>query len=310
MRGFIASNPLGLKQERVQVAVKRSLQKGTKGSDQGPQVLETNNFVVEPTIPGQVLNVVGDGLRSKGHHKAMSIVEDGAALDGGTRGGLKKGLKGVSNLKLQVRKQSVFKAPNLPLLSEWVNSLSCNVSVEKHSHVPVDSSSTQGDPPDTRSHTNNVHGIGLKVIWVISIWCRLGIWQPHLQCWDSSYSVRNGFNQMDAYSSNALAARVSYDEDILFGGILWTIWKTRNARLFSSDSSISDNVMERAMRLFDDTLRARLPERCNREGNQAAGLMARLAWRGTPEYHRYMDPPLDIRDILISDRANLHSVMA
>ncbi|KAK8522790.1 hypothetical protein V6N12_056485 [Hibiscus sabdariffa] len=44
-----------------------------------------------------------------------------------------------------------------------------------------------------------------------------------------------------------------------------------------------------------------------REGNQAADLMARLAWRGTPEYRRYMDPPLDIHDILISDRADLHS---
>ncbi|KAK8627394.1 hypothetical protein V6N13_135006 [Hibiscus sabdariffa] len=156
----------------------------------------------------KVLNVVGDGLRSKGHHKAMSIVEDGAALDGGTRGGLKKGLKGVSNLKLQVRKQSVFKAPNLPLLSEWVNSLSCNVSVEKHSHVPVDSSSTQGDPPDTRSHTNNVHGIGLKVIWVISIWCRLGIWQPHLQCWDraGSLAFRGHFRRVVRDSKPVLVA--------------------------------------------------------------------------------------------------------
>ncbi|KAL4280940.1 hypothetical protein GQ457_03G011290 [Hibiscus cannabinus] len=141
---------------------KKVTKKGIKGSDQGPQVIETTNFVIEPTIPGQVLNVVGEGLLSKGHNKAVSIVEDGTALDGGKRGGLKKGLKGVSNLKLQVRKQSAFKAPNLPLLSEWVNSLSCNVSVRKHSHVPVASSSTQGDPPDTISHTNNVHGNGLE----------------------------------------------------------------------------------------------------------------------------------------------------
>ncbi|KAK8993459.1 hypothetical protein V6N11_033554 [Hibiscus sabdariffa] len=35
--------------------------------------------------------------------------------------------------------------------------------------------------------------------------------------------------------------------------------------------------------------------------------MARLTWRGTPEYRRYIDPPLDIRDILISDRTDLHS---
>ncbi|KAK8604143.1 hypothetical protein V6N13_096602 [Hibiscus sabdariffa] len=142
---------------------KKGTKKGTKVTDQGPQVLEANIIDVEPTIPGQVPYVVGDGLRSKGHHKEVSIVEDGTALDGGKRGGLKKGLKGVSNLKLQVRKQSVFKAPNLPLLSEWVNLLSCNVSVGNHSHVPVDSSSPQGDPPDTRSHTNNVHGNGPKV---------------------------------------------------------------------------------------------------------------------------------------------------
>ncbi|KAK8537581.1 hypothetical protein V6N12_043738 [Hibiscus sabdariffa] len=44
------------------------------------------------------------------------------------------------------------------------------------------------------------------------------------------------------------------------------------------------------------------------EGNQAVDMMARLAWRGILEYRRYMDPPPDIRDILISNRTNLHYV--
>ncbi|KAK8476735.1 hypothetical protein V6N11_046098 [Hibiscus sabdariffa] len=46
-----------------------------------------------------------------------------------------------------------------------------------------------------------------------------------------------------------------------------------------------------------------------KEGNQAADMMARLAWRGISEYLRYMNPPSDIHDILISDMADLHSVM-
>ncbi|KAK8596171.1 hypothetical protein V6N12_064670 [Hibiscus sabdariffa] len=201
-------------------------------------------------------------------------------------------------------------------------------------------------------------------------------------------------------------AITAVDWDILFSCILWTLWRTRNARLFSSDSPISDNVMERAMRLLEVTLRARLPKHCNsfsnprqpvvyarwaappchwikvntdgarntgsglttcegvgrdsegytrvilemdcrdaykmlakgnprqlgssllpgllemrqrswdiqfhfirRERNQAADMMARLAWCGIPEYRHYMDPPSDICDILISDRADLHSVM-
>ncbi|KAK8602887.1 hypothetical protein V6N13_085089 [Hibiscus sabdariffa] len=85
---------------------------------------ETSNVVVESMVPGRTPLVIGDSLGSKGQHKAVTIVEDGIDLEGSKRAGIKKGSSGTAKLKLQVRKQSDFKAPNLPLLSEWITSLS------------------------------------------------------------------------------------------------------------------------------------------------------------------------------------------
>ncbi|KAL4334884.1 hypothetical protein GQ457_07G032640 [Hibiscus cannabinus] len=70
-------------------------------------------------------------------------------------------------------------------------------------------------------------------------------------------------------------------------------------------SSLLSSLLEMRQRSWDIQFHF-----IRKEGNQAANLMAQLAWRGTPEYCRYMDPPLVIRDILISDKVNLHSVMA
>ncbi|KAK8673075.1 hypothetical protein V6N13_111431 [Hibiscus sabdariffa] len=121
-------------------------------------VIEACNIVVEPSVPEQVPEVLGDGLRAKGQHKAISIMEECIMLDGGKRGSLKNRPKGVTNLKLLVRKQSYFKAPKLQFLSEWVNSFSYGGSVDKHTLDHVNSTSVQEDLPDTRTSMHVVHG--------------------------------------------------------------------------------------------------------------------------------------------------------
>ncbi|KAK8580281.1 hypothetical protein V6N12_070562 [Hibiscus sabdariffa] len=42
-----------------------------------------------------------------------------------------------------------------------------------------------------------------------------------------------------------------------------------------------------------------------REGNVPADIMAQLAWRGYPEYRRYMEPPLEVSDALQLDMESL-----
>ncbi|KAK8999847.1 hypothetical protein V6N11_065339 [Hibiscus sabdariffa] len=59
------------------------------------------------------------------------------------------------------RKQSAFKAPNLPLLSEWINSLPSGRSAVKQVPVVANSASAQADPPDSTASFHTVHGNGL-----------------------------------------------------------------------------------------------------------------------------------------------------
>ncbi|KAK8569142.1 hypothetical protein V6N12_007674 [Hibiscus sabdariffa] len=41
----------------------------------------------------------------------------------------------------------------------------------------------------------------------------------------------------------------------------------------------------------------------------AHDMMARLAWQGSPNYHRYMEPPSAVWDALTLDKEFLHAVM-
>ncbi|KAK8691443.1 hypothetical protein V6N13_074954 [Hibiscus sabdariffa] len=134
-----------------------------KGGNSGNQVnwdTKGDEFTVEPMVPGITPTVVDGSSGAKGRHQAVTIIEDGTDMGGGKGGGLKKHSPGVSKLKLQVRKQSDFKAPNLPLLSEWVNSLSSGGNVVKHVPRIVNSSTSQADPPDTTHALPVVHKTG------------------------------------------------------------------------------------------------------------------------------------------------------
>ncbi|KAK8564151.1 hypothetical protein V6N12_036282 [Hibiscus sabdariffa] len=49
------------------------------------------------------------------------------------------------------------------------------------------------------------------------------------------------------------------DRDVFFGSILWTLWRNRNARIFTSDTCDPESVIQRSQRLPEESLRARLP---------------------------------------------------
>ncbi|KAK8569036.1 hypothetical protein V6N13_106905 [Hibiscus sabdariffa] len=111
-------------------------------------------------VPGQTPAVVEGGSGAKGHHQAVTIMEDGIVMEGGTGGGFKKRSPGAAKLKLQLRKQSKFKVSNLSLLSDWVNSLSSGGSIVKHVPTIANSTTTQADPPDMNVLMPSVHKIG------------------------------------------------------------------------------------------------------------------------------------------------------
>ncbi|KAK8690463.1 hypothetical protein V6N13_073996 [Hibiscus sabdariffa] len=121
---------------------------------------ELEDVVVEPLVPGRTLLVIGGSPGLKGQHKAVTIVDDGFDLEGGKRGGFKKGLLSTGKLRLQVRKQSTFKAPNLPHLSKWINSLPSSEGDDKQAPIVANSALAQADPPDPILPFQNMHGNG------------------------------------------------------------------------------------------------------------------------------------------------------
>ncbi|KAK8476473.1 hypothetical protein V6N13_059108 [Hibiscus sabdariffa] len=128
--------------------------------NQAEQERGMSNVVVESMVPGRVPLVIGDNLGMTGQHKAVTIVEEGLDLEGGKRAGSLRGSSGSAKLKLQEQKQSDFKAPNLPLLSEWITSLSSGGRTAKHAPVVDNSASTHADPPDSYTPSHIVHGNG------------------------------------------------------------------------------------------------------------------------------------------------------
>ncbi|KAL4367798.1 hypothetical protein GQ457_05G016360 [Hibiscus cannabinus] len=121
---------------------------------------ELRDVVVESMVPGRTPLVIGSNPGLKGRHKAVTIVDDGFDLEGGKRGGFKKGSSSMGKLRLQVRKQSVFKAPNLSRLSEWIDTLPSREGADKQSPVVSTSASAQADPPDPIAPFQNIHGNG------------------------------------------------------------------------------------------------------------------------------------------------------
>ncbi|KAK8673515.1 hypothetical protein V6N13_111850 [Hibiscus sabdariffa] len=134
-----------------------------KGGNSGNRDKKGDDFTVEPMVPGITPTIVDGSSGAKGRHQEVTIIEDGTDMGGGTGGGLKKRSPGVSKLKLQVRKQLEFKAPNLQLLSEWVNSLSSGGNVVKHVHLPVNSITSQADPLNTTHSLSVVHKTGTDI---------------------------------------------------------------------------------------------------------------------------------------------------
>ncbi|KAK8614284.1 hypothetical protein V6N13_122648 [Hibiscus sabdariffa] len=144
-----------------------SLTSGKRANVQGVQSsthvaidTELDDVVVEPMVPGRTLLVIGSSSGLLGRHKAVTIVDDGFDLEGGKRGGFKKGLSSPGKLRLQVRKQSAFKAPNLPRLSEWINTLPSREGADKQTPVVTNSASAQADPPDPIAPFQNMHENG------------------------------------------------------------------------------------------------------------------------------------------------------
>ncbi|KAL4281246.1 hypothetical protein GQ457_03G036790 [Hibiscus cannabinus] len=138
-------------------------QGATEGGNSGNRVNREKKgveFTVVPMVPGRTPTVVDGSSGPKGSHQAVTIIDDGIDMGGGKSGGLKKRSPGVSKLRLQVRKQSEFKAPNLPLLSEWVNSLSSGDNAVKHVPRNVVSSTSQAEPPDMTHAMPVVHKTG------------------------------------------------------------------------------------------------------------------------------------------------------
>ncbi|KAL4353660.1 hypothetical protein GQ457_06G023040 [Hibiscus cannabinus] len=121
---------------------------------------ELRDVVVESMVPGRTPLVIGSNPGLKSRHKAVTIVDDGFDLEGGKRGGFKKGSSSMGKLRLQVRKQSVFKAPNLSRLSEWIDTLPNREGADKQSHIVDTSASAQADPPDPIAPFQNIHGNG------------------------------------------------------------------------------------------------------------------------------------------------------
>ncbi|KAK8560896.1 hypothetical protein V6N13_026331 [Hibiscus sabdariffa] len=121
---------------------------------------ELRDVVVESMVPGRTPLVIGSNPGLKGRHKVVTIVDDGFDLEGGKRGSFKKGSSSMGKLRLQVRKQSVFKAPNLPRLSEWIDTLPSHEGADKQSPVVATSASAQADPPDPIAPFQNIHGNG------------------------------------------------------------------------------------------------------------------------------------------------------
>ncbi|KAK8553973.1 hypothetical protein V6N13_072898 [Hibiscus sabdariffa] len=135
---------------------KKATKKGTLKNMQTVQDRNVNHVAVEPMIPGQVPVVVGNGGGAKDSHKGVIIVEDGMGAGGGRRSSVRKGFQSAAKLKVQVRKQSEFKAPNLPLLSDWIHPLASGGDGAQHAPAIVNSTSALGDPPDSNlaAHTS------------------------------------------------------------------------------------------------------------------------------------------------------------
>ncbi|KAK9046550.1 hypothetical protein V6N11_052437 [Hibiscus sabdariffa] len=120
------------------------------------------------------------------------------------------------------------------------------------------------------------------------------------------------------------------DWNVLFGSILWILWCNQNARIFSADTGDPGGVLQRSQHLLEESMRARLPlcssvlpgllemqhrrwevqfRFVRRDGNVPADIMARLAWQGSLGYHRYLEPPVAVRDALLRDAARPATVM-
>ncbi|KAL4279047.1 hypothetical protein GQ457_03G014760 [Hibiscus cannabinus] len=164
------------------------------------------------------------------------------------------GLSSTGKLRLQVRKQSSFKAPNLLRLSEWINSLPSSGGADKQAPLVANSASAQADPPDPIVPFQNMHGKGPGVGQYDS---------KMVQNSGALYNIRSGFGRVNEHIYQGLATRVTPEEvrTALFDmqpakalGVdskivanrlkpLISSWVAENQTSFVSERSISDNVV-------------------------------------------------------------------